>query len=115
MFNVLVMLRLWKKSLRGETIRIWCDNKVSVDSFTSGRAKNTFMSACLRELWWLACTEDMFLSWDHIKGEKNVKADVLSRAFNSPSDWHKFVKLEKTLGGSLDIVTHEFLTYPDRI
>ena len=97
LFNVLIALRIWKDKLSGKTVRIWCDNSSSVRAMFSGKTHNTFMASCLRELWWISCTADIFLGCDHVPGKENDNADVLSRAFVSGKDWLKFEELvEKT-------------------
>ena len=84
LFNVVVTIRKWKEKLQGKTILVLCDNKTSVMSLFSGKTKNDFMAACLREMWYLASTNDMFIKCEHIAGSANNEADLLSRAFNGP-------------------------------
>ena len=115
MFNVLVSLRLWKTKLRGMTVQIWCDNNTSVKSLFSGRARNKFMSSCLRELWFLACTGDIFLGCSHIAGKKNNQADLLSRAFNSPKDWGLFSDWSQKAQESQTQVPSSCFSYPDTV
>ena len=67
MFNVVVALRIWGDKMKGQTLSIYCDNNTSVQSFFSGRARNRFMGACLRELWWIASiNEYLYLLPSHI-------------------------------------------------
>ena len=75
MFNLLVTLRKWKNKMKGKTCLIYCDNNTSVLSMTSGRASNDFMAGCLREMWWLCCTNDIFLTCEHVAGKLNEVAD----------------------------------------
>ena len=115
MFNVLLAVRLWKEELKGKTCRIYCDNNTAVQSMSSGRAKNTFMAGCLRELWWLCCTQDIFLACDHVAGVQNEIADLLSRANNSDSDERKFQNFIQASPLKEEIVYDESLFFPDRI
>ena len=115
LFNVLVSTRLWKDELRGLTARIWCDNNTSVRSLFSGRARNEFMSAILRELWYMACAGDIFLSCKHIAGCDNNEVDLLSRAYNSPKDWRKFVEWNQTATETQRQVDGRWFRYPDTI
>ena len=83
-------LRMWAKELSGKTERIWCDNNTSEMSLFSGKTKNNFKGACLREVWRIVSTNDIFLSCEHIAGEENNQADLLSRAFVSKKGWLDF-------------------------
>ena len=113
LFNLLICLRIWGESLRGETVKILCDNNTSVKAMLSGKAKNDFMAACLRELWLIASITDMFLLCEHICGEDNNEADTLSRAFLSPKHWDISTSLVDSLTEkNWEVSTFDF-RYPD--
>ena len=114
LFNVLVMLRNWEK-LRRQTVRIWCDNNTSVKSLFSGRAKNDFMSGCLRELCYVAASGDIFLDCKHIPGKDNNEEDLVSRAFNSPEDWFKYEDWCKTCDSLKTVTCEQDFRAPDTI
>ena len=49
----------------------------------SGKTKDQYLAACLRNLWLLTAAHDIELSVEHIQGEKNVTADLLSRLYSN--------------------------------
>ena len=113
LFNLLISLRVWGELLRGTTVKILCDNNTSVKAMLSGKARNDFMSACLRELWLITSTCDIFILCEHIRGEDNNEADTLSRAFLSERHWSAYVTLENDLNVKMfEVSTTEF-RYPD--
>ena len=68
------------KGLAGGTIEIMCDNRASVDAFTSGRARDGVLAACARALWYHAAEMDVDLKFTHVPGEAMALPDALSRA-----------------------------------
>ena len=57
--NLLVAARLWLPALTGSTVLIFCDNWATVAGINSGRAMEPIIRGSLRELWWLAATNDV--------------------------------------------------------
>ena len=60
---------------------IHCDNEVSVTVLNTGRARNSFLLACLREIEFLAAKYEFEVRANHIPGIENRIPDALSR-------WH---------------------------
>ena len=58
-----------------------CDNEVSVIVMNTGRAHNTFLLSCLRELEFTAAKHEFEIRGNHIPGIENRIRDSLSR-------WH---------------------------
>lgn len=79
LLTILVSLKLWQDRLRGCTIEILTDNKVSVYALTYQRSSDHFMQCCLREIWLLLALNNIHLFAHHICGKTNVLADSLSR------------------------------------
>ena len=64
----------------GGTIEVMCDNRPSVDAFTSGRARDEVLAACARALWFHAAATDVDIRFTHVPGEGMALPDALSRA-----------------------------------
>ena len=64
----------------GGTVEIFCDNRPSVDAFTSGRAGDPVLGACARALWYHAAATDTDIIFTHVPGKKMDLPDALSRA-----------------------------------
>ena len=58
---------------------MYCDNQTSVHVMNSGRTRNLFLSACLREICFLCGNSDMQVRAIHIDGNRNRLSDMLSR------------------------------------
>ena len=86
--TIMAALAVWHEKLRGLRVQILCDNLVTVQVMMSGRARNKFMQACLREITWLAAVHQFELQPQHIEGQANRVPDWLSR-------WHLDSKFKK--------------------
>ena len=58
---------------------MYCDNEASVTVMSTGRVKDSFMQACLRELEWVAAKCEFEIKGRHIEGVTNRVPDALSR------------------------------------
>ena len=83
MLNLLVAVRKWKNCWAHSKVKVHCDNMAVVQVVGSGKTKDPYLAACLRNLWLLTATHDIELIVEHIQGKKNVVADLLSRLYSS--------------------------------
>ena len=67
-----------------------CDNMALVEVLTCGRARDSIMASCARNVWLLAAMFNVNIIASHIKGLDNYIADLLSR-------WHVTVDNCQTL------------------
>jgi hypothetical protein len=77
--NVLFTLRTWAHMFRHKLICIHCDNKAAVSMFNTSRGTDCTLQAIAHNIWLLAATFDMRLRFEHIPGQYNCVADLLSR------------------------------------
>ena len=81
MLNALVAVRVWSKQCQDHNVIIHCDNFAVVQIINSHKTRNSYLGACLRNLWMVVARHNITLSAIHIPGKLNVEADLLSR-------WH---------------------------
>ena len=82
LLTIYLCLRLWAHQWAGVRLRIFCDNATAVNAINSGRAQNTpFIARVLRNIWWIASTNQLQLRAVHLPGVDNRLPDSLSR-------WH---------------------------
>ena len=81
MLNLLVALRLWANHWAQYSVYIFCDNMAVVQVASSGRTRDPFWGACIRNIWLITATHDIDLEIKHIQGTKNVLADALSSRY----------------------------------
>ena len=112
-FTVLVALRLWHDTFRGKTVQVWCDNSATVLSLQHSKTNNMFTAACIREVGLLAAVHDIQLIFTHIEGERNITADLLSRADVSDRDQQKFQQFVASTRLTRSPVEPHTLAYPD--
>ena len=78
---------------------MYSDNIAVVHVATSGNARDAYLAACARNLWWLAALWDIDLMVKHVSGRYNIIGDSLSRLF-SPNpinlDLIERLRLEKS-------------------
>jgi hypothetical protein len=77
--NVLLALRTWAHLFSGKTILVFCDNAAATHIFNTARGSDKTLQAIARNIWLLAATHDINLKFEHIPGEQNCIADLLSR------------------------------------
>ena len=62
----------------------------------SGKTKEPYLAACIRNIWLLTATYDINLMVQHIRGTHNVIADCLSRLYSDkPTDLHLINMLQE--------------------
>ena len=74
---------------RAKTILVRCDNKPAVQVFATGRGHNPVLLDTARKLWLLQAALHINIIFVHIPGSENENADILSRAFNGPLEYHR--------------------------
>ena len=97
-FNLLLSLRLWKGSWAGKHVLVFSDNWAVVCALQSGRAHEPLFQGCLREIWWLACLQDIELTIRHKPGAQLVEADALSRIASQPDTNSRFHHIVNSIG-----------------
>ena len=83
MINILIALRLWGSYWVHSSIDIFCDNLAVVQVVTTGKTRDAVLGACIRNIWLLAAVLDIDIKIKHMRGKKNVIADLLSRLFSN--------------------------------
>ena len=86
MVNILVALKLFGQTWRGNRVLIKCDNEAVVSVLRSGKARDPFLGACARNIWYLAALQDVEMQYVHVLGRNNRKADLLSRWSGTQQD-----------------------------
>ena len=83
MINILVAVRLFGPSWGHKKVLIKCDNLAVVHVLQSGRTRDAFMAACVRNVGLEATLFDVQLIYKHVPGKLNTVADLLSRWDNT--------------------------------
>ena len=86
MINILLSIRLFQAQWAGRKVLIKCDNEAVVTVLRSGRARDPFLGACARNIWYAGSLADMDNQYVHIRGLDNRVADLLSRWTGSYKD-----------------------------
>ena len=81
MLNVVVALRLWATEWAHSAVKLFCDNLAVVQVGQTGKTRDSFLAACIRNIWLLMATYDIDLQVQHIAGSQNEAADLLSRIY----------------------------------
>ena len=77
--NLVVALKQWGPYWKDKTVEIKCDNMAVVEFLKSGRARDTVLAMCARNIWLLSAMFNVELVVNYIPGCHNVIADLLSR------------------------------------
>ena len=89
--TVIVALKLWCTMMQGYKLVIKCDNEATVSVLNSGRASDSFLQKCARELTFLACKHEFEIRAVHIPGVENRLPDLLSRVCLDVGSMNRFL------------------------
>ena len=92
MLTLTVALKLWGRHLVRKKILMYCDNWSSVVVAQTGKARDKFLQACLREIVFTQARHGFEVKFRHIEGEKNRTPDLLSRWYLHDSFQAEFFK-----------------------
>ena len=88
MIAVLYGLRSFVEKLRGQHIRVLCDNTATVFVLNKmGSTKSTECNEMAKQIWAFCQENEMFLTCAHIPGKENVVADMESRREYKQAEW----------------------------
>ena len=86
MANILVAIKTFAKAWNSKKVLIKCDNQAVVNVLRSGWAKDPFLGACARNIWYVAALADFDVQYVHVLGKNNRAVDLLSRWSNTLED-----------------------------
>ncbi len=78
MLTIMVATKVWGPHWKGKRVIVNCDNEASVTVINTGRSKDLFLQACLRELVLIADRHNFEIRAIHISGISNRIPDELS-------------------------------------
>ena len=90
--NIVVALKVWGQAWANKSIEIRCDNLAVVDVLSSGKARDSIMATCARNIWLLVAIYNINVMVTHIRGRDNSVADLLSRWFQTDDNCKKLQK-----------------------
>jgi hypothetical protein len=85
MLNVLVAVFLWATLWTGYTVEIHCDNTNTINTLLHGRARDPFLLAVARQIWFISACFDIEFRPVHVPGVHMQIPDRLSRYHTSPA------------------------------
>lgn len=97
MLTLVVCLHLWGKHFKNMRIKVLCDNMSVCIALNSGRARCPFLQDCLREICFIAASNEFELRAEHLFSEENRLADYLSRWDSDKMFREKFYALTESL------------------
>ena len=102
LITLIVALKVWGKYLKRKKVTMLCDNLSSVVVTQTGKARDPFLQACLRELLFVQAKGEFEVRVQHIRSAENRISDLLSRWYLNDSYRREFFqrlgdeKLEET-------------------
>ena len=92
-FSIIICLKLWGKFFCQKRIQVYCDNFSVVTVINSGKSKCEILQMCLREIAYIAATNQFEIRAIHLETNENRIADHLSRWNLSEGHRQQFYKL----------------------
>ena len=83
--TVLIAAKRWAKDWVNRHVVIHCDNVCSVQAINKGTVRSAACMDILRELFWLAATNNFYLTAKFLRGCDNIVSDYISRLDMHPS------------------------------
>ena len=81
MLNLVIALKLWAQDWAHSAVKFYCDNLAVVQVVRTGKIRDNMLALCLRNIWLITASYDIDLHIDHIQGQTNKIADLLSRIY----------------------------------
>lgn len=70
---------LLTKEKHSSVVIVKCDNMATIECFSRGTARDSYMAAISRAMWYVMARADITPIYAHVPGEQMVSADALSR------------------------------------
>jgi hypothetical protein len=99
MLSLVICLKLWGTHLSKMRIVVLCDNMSVCIAVNTGKTRCVFLQKCLREICFIAATNEFEIRAEHLLSSDNRIADHLSRWHKHPS--HEITFKQLTEGCSL--------------
>ena len=93
MLTLLITVKVWISKCESNRLQIYSDNMATVIAVNTGKSRDPFMNACLRELCYILCKYNCELKVRHISTKLNTFPDLLSRWHSDPNAPAMFAKL----------------------
>lgn len=93
MLTLVVSVKVFQKNLCGSNVLVYCDNQATVEVVNSGKTRDEFMQACLRELCFITARAQCQVRCVHIEGVSNRLPDILSRWHLTHNPEREFMQL----------------------
>ena len=93
MVNIVVALKIWANHWKNKRIHVFCDNIAVVQVLNTGKARDSILATCARNVWLIAAIFNIELKFSHISGKTNVIADLLSRWSMVPDPHEKLKQM----------------------
>ena len=88
MLGILYGLRSFVEILKGQHVRVLCDNTTAVHVVNKmGTTRSPSCNAMAKEIWEFCRENDMFITCAFIPGKENIVADKESRKEHKQSEW----------------------------
>ena len=105
--NIIVALKVWGQAWANKSIDVKCDNLAVVEVLSLGKARDSTIATCARNIWLLAVIYNINLIVTYIRGHDNCVADLLSRWYQTADNC---VKLNKLIDSPIWVNVHLDLT-----
>ena len=87
---VVVCLKVWGAEIKGKRVLMLCDNEAVVSVLGTGKARDRFLQAAMREVVYLLALAEAELRVQYVRSSSNKLPDYLSRWYQSTEVRRKF-------------------------
>ena len=91
--NIVMASKVWTEAWANKQIHVFCDNMAVVEVLNTGKARDSILAMCSRNIWLISATFNVQFQFTHIAGKQNPLPDLLSRWTGQPSDKEKLFTL----------------------
>ena len=81
--------KIWAETWANKQIHVFCDNMAVVEVLNTGKARDSILATCARNIWLISAMFNVQFQFTHISGKQNLLADLLSRRTGHSSDKDK--------------------------
>ena len=87
--NIVVASKVWAEAWANKQIHVFCDNMAVVEVLNTGKARDSVLAMCARNIWLISAIFNIQFKFTHISGKQNCLADLLSRWTGQPAHYEK--------------------------
>ena len=91
--NIVVAAKVWAEAWENKQIHVFYDNMAVVEVLNTGKARDSVLTMCARNIWLISAMFNIQFKFTHIPVKENSLVDLLSRWAGQPGEFDKLLAI----------------------